>query len=242
MKLAFLSDVHGNLQALQAVLQDLERAGAEAALFLGDAVGYGANPNEVVELIGQHCQVRIMGNHDAGALGLIDSLLFNDYARTALDYTDRTLSEKARQILGAAKMSYQLDEIFLVHATPEAPDDWRYCLTAHQAERQFEYFDSKLCCLGHSHWPVVFQQNPEGEVSVESPGEHKLRDNCRYLINVGSVGQPRDGNPRACYVLYDNDTRALQYRRVDYDIAAAQEVMAAHNLPEFLIERIAGGR
>ncbi|MFH2057054.1 MAG: metallophosphoesterase family protein, partial [bacterium] len=137
MKLALLSDIHGNLQALQAVLRDLEQAGVEAVLFLGDAVGYGAHPNEVTELIAQRCQVRILGNHDAGAIGLIDSFLFNDYARSALDYTEKALSEEARESLRSAKPSYLLDEILLVHATPEQPDEWRYCLTARQAARQF---------------------------------------------------------------------------------------------------------
>lgn len=242
MKLALISDIHANLHALQAVLRDLEQQGVEAILFLGDAVGYGAYPNEVVQLLAERCQVRIMGNHDAGALGLIDSFLFNDYAREALDFTLSNLSEESRNTLGAAKMSYQLDEILLVHATPETPEQWRYCLTVRQAAQQFEHFESSICCIGHSHWPVVFCREADGSIAVEAPGAHTLEPDSRYLINVGSVGQPRDGNPRACYVIFDTDTRHLEFRRVEYDIAAAQQAMAAHNLPEFLIERIAGGR
>lgn len=242
MKLALLSDIHANLHALQAVISDLEQSGAEAVLFLGDAVGYGAFPNEVAELVAKHCEVRILGNHDAGAVGLIDSFLFNDYARNALVFTEKALSDESRASLRNARISYELDEMLLVHATPEEPEEWRYCLTINQAKRQFEHFDNSICFIGHSHWPVVFSLGQDNNVRVEPPGRHVLVEECRYLINVGSVGQPRDGNPQSCYVIFDNDTRQLEFRRVDYDIVAAQQAMADHNLPEFLIQRIAGGR
>jgi predicted phosphodiesterase len=242
MRYAIISDIHGNLQALKAVLTDIDEQKIEQTFFLGDAVGYGANPNEVVELLAHNCDVFIMGNHDAGVLGLTDSFLFNDYARKALSFTGSVLNESTKAVLSQFEMLHGLDDTLLTHATPDNPEEWRYCITPAQAAEQFEYFSEKFCFVGHSHWPIVFYKDSTGRVGAMPPGEFLIDPDSRYLFNVGSVGQPRDGDARACYVIFDKHHNRITYRRVSYDISAAQQAMAEQELPKFLIERLAGGR
>lgn len=242
MKLALISDVHGNLQALQAVLDDISGKNADEIAFLGDAVGYGANPNEVVDAVTQVCSIRILGNHDAYAIDRIDASDFNTYAQQALQFTRAVLNDRSRSLLAEFAMKYEAEEALLTHATPSDPQGWGYCLSAAQAARQFDHFDSQACFIGHSHFPVVFSRNGSDTVRMKPPQETPLEPNHKYLINVGSVGQPRDGDPRACYALIDSDQNKLSFRRVPYSIEAAQRAMKERGLPDFLIDRLARGR
>lgn len=243
MKVALISDVHGNLEALTAVLEDIHKESrAEEILFLGDAVGYGANPNEVLRLIKAECRVKIMGNHDYSALGLLDASDFNTYARSAIAFTASVLDSESVGVLSSFQLKHVDSEVLLVHATPEQPEAWNYCLSLKEADRQFRHFEDRLCFLGHSHKPIVYARNFAGEAYNIGGREIDLEKEYRYIINTGSVGQPRDGDPRACYVMFDTDAGQISYRRVEYDLAAAQAKMAAVNLPEFLIERLAGGK
>ncbi len=243
MTLALISDVHGNLEALTAVLRDIQQQPkVEEIVFLGDAVGYGANPNEVLRLIKSECRIKIMGNHDYSALGLLDTGEFNAYAQSAIAYTSSVLDADSIGILSSLKLTHQTDEMLLVHATPEEPQSWHYCLSLLDADRQFRHFDNRICFLGHSHKPVVYARNFAGEAYTIGGHEIDLEKEYRYIINTGSVGQPRDGDPRACYLLFDTGAGVIRYRRIDYDVAAAQRKMAAVDLPEFLIERLASGK
>jgi len=242
MKYAILSDIHANLQALETVLEDIDKASVDELVFLGDAVGYGANPNEATKLIGERAKILIRGNHDAGALGIINTIIFNNHARAALDFTESVLSDDTRQILSRFKMSQTLDGMHLVHAAPGEPERWNYCHTPYQAENEFEHFDSIVCFFGHSHVPVVYSQAVGAKVEMGFPQEFVLEPESKYIINVGSVGQPRDGDSRACYLIYDSDNKTVQYRRVSYDISAAQSAMASQELPNFLIDRLTIGK
>ncbi|MGB5105100.1 MAG: metallophosphoesterase family protein [Candidatus Zixiibacteriota bacterium] len=240
---ALISDVHGNLEALTAVLKDInDNSAAEKIAFLGDAVGYGANPNEVLAIINSECEVKLMGNHDYTAIGLLDASDFNPYARQAIEFTTAVLSSDAISILASLKLTCEAGEMQLVHATPDAPSAWNYCLSIHEAERQFGHFQKRICCLGHSHKPIVYGHTYAGETHAISPDEVRLEKESRYIVNIGSVGQPRDGDPRACYALFDSEEDTLSYRRVAYDVATAQAKMAAVNLPDFLIERLSSGK
>jgi len=243
MIFALISDVHGNLAAVTAVMKDIkDNSAAEKVVFLGDAVGYGANPNEVLAIIDSECEIKLMGNHDYSALGLLDVEDFNSYARDAIVYTTTVLDSTAIATLSSLRLTAETESIQFVHATPDNPAAWNYCLTIHEAEKQFRSFKKRICFLGHSHKPIVYGHTFAGETYVIRPEEIKLEPESRYIVNIGSVGQPRDGNPRSCYVLYDTDNDTLTYRRIAYDLAAAQAKMAAAKLPDFLIERLSSGK
>lgn len=240
---ALISDVHGNLEALTAVMDDIKKHGAiDEVLFLGDAVGYGANPNEVLQIINATCDVKLMGNHDYSALGLLDPADFNVYAQSGINFSVSVLTPQSQGILSSFRLIDRVGELLLVHATPDAPESWNYCLSAAEAGRQFDAFEEPICFTAHSHQPRTFRQDPLGESDLLNDQELELDDAYRYIINIGSVGQPRDGDPRACYVIYDTISQRLQYRRLSYDIEAAQDKMRAVDLPAFLIERLAAGR
>lgn len=243
MKTAIISDVHANLEALSAVFSDIDSVSADRVYFLGDAVGYGANPNEVVELIDQRCNLKLMGNHDYSALGKLAIEDFNPFAQVAINFTSSILTEKSLRALAAYELTASDDEALYVHATPRQPEAWNYCISTSDAALQFEHFTQDLCFLGHSHKPAVFYRSKSGQVkAVATEGALELRDDCRHIINVGSVGQPRDGDPRSSYAVFDSDDRTIEFRRVDYDVSSAQEKMAAAQLPSFLVERLASGK
>ncbi len=248
MEYAVISDVHGNLEALDAVLADISAGGAGGRgakmkiLFLGDAVGYGPDPNACVDAIRRHAFQGVAGNHDWAVLGLTDETYFNPNARAAISWTDGVLTPGSRAALEALPLVKQLTEdgIFLVHGSPYEPEQWHYLLYFSDAQVNFEHFKQKICLIGHSHLPFVMERVPTGEITA-SKGQKgvKLDKSCRYIINAGSVGQPRDGDPRACYLLL-SDEEAL-FVRVPYDIRTTQEKMSVAGLPLPLIERLARG-
>jgi diadenosine tetraphosphatase ApaH/serine/threonine PP2A family protein phosphatase len=240
---ALISNVHGNLEALTAVMDDIKKHGAiDGVFFLGDAVGYGANPNEVLQIINTTCDVKLMGNHDYSALGLLDPTDFNVYAQSGINFSVSVLTPQSQGILSSFRLIDRVGELLLVHATPDAPESWSYCLSTAEANRQFDAFEEPICFIAHSHQPLTFRQDTMDECDILKNQELDLGDDCRYIINIGSVGQPRDGDPRACYAIYDTILQRLEYRRLSYDIEAAQGKMRAVDLPAFLVERLAAGR
>ncbi|MEW6001386.1 MAG: metallophosphoesterase family protein [Nitrospirota bacterium] len=241
MLYAVLSDVHSNLEALEAVLKDVDKKEIGDILFLGDAVGYGPNPNECVELLSERCKILLAGNHDWGSIGLTDIAYFNEDARNALEWTRSVLTEKNVRKLRAfpVKKEIQRDGIFLVHSTPKEPEEWHYLFTLWDAEINFQYFNSRFCFLGHSHLPFIVEKLPSGEL-VTYKKEAPIGESERYIVNAGSVGQPRDGDPRACYAIINNNKVKLV--RVPYDIETVQKKMKREGLPGSLIERLAKGR
>lgn len=241
MQYAVIADIHANLEAFKVVLSDIEKNKIDEILFLGDAVGYGPNPNECVELLSQRCKAMVAGNHDWATLGLTDICYFNDNARYALEWTKGVLTEKNMSILKALpiKKVLQDDNIILVHATPKNPEEWHYLLTLWDAEINFQYFNTQFCFIGHSHQPFILERFTSGEM-VTHKEEASIKESYRYIINVGSVGQPRDGDPRACYAIIDDNR--IKIVRVPYDIGAIQNKMEKERLPLYLIERLAIGR
>jgi diadenosine tetraphosphatase ApaH/serine/threonine PP2A family protein phosphatase len=240
---ALISDIHGNLEALTAVMDDIQNAASvNEILFLGDAVGYGANPNEVLQVVNANCKVKIMGNHDYSALGLLDPNEFNPLAQSAISFSVSVLTPESRGILSSFRLKEQIGDLLLVHATPDAPECWYYCLSSAEASRQFDAFGEHVCFIGHSHQPTVFSLDEFGDIEILRDQDLHLASDCRYIVNIGSVGQPRDGDPRACYATYDTIAGRLKFRRVAYSIETAQEKMRAVDLPLFLIDRLAAGR
>ena len=240
--IALISDVHANLEALQAVFSDMEKHKIDAAHFLGDAVGYGCDPNACIGLIEKNCDIKIIGNHDFGALGIESAESFNELARTSLEWTTSEITKHSLAALTAYEMEARIDKIHLVHSSPKNPEAWEYILGVEQAKEQFTDGDSWVTFLGHTHIPAFFSVDESGSVSQKTLMEAELDENKRYIINVGSVGQPRDRDPRCCYVTFDTDSRYLKYHRVDYDIASAQQRMEALGFPKMLSERLALGR
>jgi predicted phosphodiesterase len=241
MLCAVLSDVHANLEALDAVLKDVDRRNIPDILFLGDAVGYGPDPNECIDILVERSRVLLAGNHDRAAIGLTDITYFNVYARKAIEWTMVALTEKNKEILGAWPLEKEMkdEDVLLVHSTPKEPSEWHYLLTLWDAEMNFKYFDNRFCFLGHSHQPFVIEKVPSGELVTHKDGT-RIREGSRYIINAGSVGQPRDGDPRACYAIINGGD--IDIVRVSYDIASVQNKMKKERLPEHLIERILTGK
>ncbi|MBN2226376.1 MAG: metallophosphoesterase family protein [candidate division Zixibacteria bacterium] len=241
MRIAIISDVHANLEALEQVLRDSEKQGVEIIHFIGDAVGYGCNPDECVKLLVKHCDIKLLGNHDYVALGLESTEAFNKAAQEALSWTQNTISEKTLEILADFELEADYLDYHLVHATPDHPDRWQYLFDTIEAREQFRHFTQSICLIGHSHFPSIFVQNGDGAVTMHMKSAMQCQPDRRYIVNVGSVGQPRDKDNRACYVIIDTDANKILFRRVAYDIDATQAKMRKARLPEFLIERLAAG-
>jgi predicted phosphodiesterase len=242
MHIAIISDVHSNLDALESVLRDIKRRGLNRILFLGDAVGYGPDPNNCVALLKRECEVLLAGNHDRAVTGMTEIEYFNEFARVAILWTVETLTEENKRFLAALPASKvfqtKTGDIFLVHSTPKEPELWHYLLTLRDAEINFNYFNQRICLIGHSHVPFVIERDLSGDMTVYKD-RTVLKDGLRYIINVGSVGQPRDGDPRACYAIMD--INSITFVRVDYNIKSTQKKMAAAGLPEPLIKRLEYG-
>lgn len=243
MRTAFISDIHGNLAALQIALEDIKTQSVDRIVCLGDIVGYGPNPNECVALVKQVSELTVVGNHDYAALGRIDTLGFNEYARAAADWTTDNLTDSTKTFLEDLPMTKLLDGILLVHASPKDPERWTYVLSYQEAKRQFGGFTERLCFIGHSHLPVVIEEYGDDINALSFPEDIPLRlhRDRRYLVNVGSVGQPRDRDPRTGYVWYDDVLDAALLRRLEYPIQEVQEKILEAGLPPFLAQRLADG-
>lgn len=240
MIVAVLSDVHSNLEALEAVLEDVHRAGAERIWCLGDIVGYGADPNPVVGRLRGEAQTAVAGNHDWAACGKMRLGYFNSAAAAAAEWTAQNLTPESRSWLSSLPLVQVEEGVRMVHASPSDPEAWLYVLSLGDAEGELETFQEPLCLIGHSHFPGAFEKNGE-RVRYSRAHRLELTEDNRYLVNVGSVGQPRDGDPRAAYLLYDSSARTVEHRRVPYDIPAAQRKILAAGLPPFLATRLAQG-
>ena len=248
MRVAVLSDIHGNLPALEAVLTAV--APYDALWQLGDIVGYGPQPDEVVTRLRAESAGGVCGNHDAAALGRIDSNWFNDDARTAVHWTADRIDGDTRQWLGnlPQRAVEHVDgedaherSFTLVHGSPRDPS-WEYVVSSAVAEASFRAFDTAHCLVGHTHVPLVFRDDDGAvETLAPSPGSQLPLDARRTILNPGSVGQPRDGDPRACAMVLDTDAMTAEWHRVEYPIATTQERMRSVGLPRRLVERLSQG-
>jgi diadenosine tetraphosphatase ApaH/serine/threonine PP2A family protein phosphatase len=242
MRVIAIADIHANLVALDSVLDD---AGDFDVIWcLGDLVGYGPDPNECVERVRGLPHLCIPGNHDYASIGLISVADFNPAARRAAEWTGRALSDESSAFLRNLPLTLVDGDFTLAHGSPRSPI-WEYVLTVEQARANFSAFSTDYCLIGHSHVPLLF-----GDSSAAGPPPRPWPATTepvslvgrRWLINPGSVGQPRDGDPRAAYLEIDTDDLAIQFRRVDYDVIETQRRMRRHGLPESLAARLQYGR
>jgi len=236
------SDIHSNLAALEAVLASMSSAGVNRRVCLGDLVGYCADADACVKLVQANSDLCILGNHDSVALRREPSIHFNQFARVAIEWTQSRLSPDSIEYM--KKLPYILEEsnMCFVHASPKSPADWYYVSSLDEAMDAFEFFTTELCFVGHTHSPVIVSMSAEGDPLVIEEDEYTLGSGERLLVNVGSVGQPRDRNPEACWCLYDTNTRKVSFVRVPYDISRTQETMRKQGFPAFLIQRLSDGR
>jgi len=237
-----LSDIHANLAALEAVLEDAPDF--DEVWCLGDLVGYGPKPNECIERVRGLPHTSLAGNHDWAALGKLDLSSFNTIARTANEWTQRQLTSSSRGYLNGLSPSLQQGDFAMAHASPREPI-WEYIMDTHTARENFEHFQTPYCLVGHTHVPVLFELDEDRgrcEALLPPLPEPVNLGSRRAIINPGSVGQPRDGDPRASYALLDTDEMTWSFHRVAYPIEVTQERMEAAGLPRRLIDRLEMGR
>lgn len=243
MRYAVLSDVHANLEALEVVLADVAARRPDAVICLGDFVGYGPDPVACVEHLRGGLAASVVGNHDLAAVGRTDVDAFNPYARAAVLWTREVLTDAVRAFLAELPAQVRRPAFLAVHGSPRDPTD-EYLFDAATARASFQSVEFGLALVGHTHVPGVFVDDGDRVTARPLPAGEilELRPTHRYIINVGSVGQPRDGDPRAAYLWLDEGNLRAELIRLPYPFERTQEKMRAAGLPEVLAERLAVGR
>lgn len=240
MRYAVFSDVHSNLEAFEAVLKEFKGLNIDRYLFLGDIVGYGADPKKCIQLLKQLDTLSVAGNHDWAAVGMTDIDYFNEAARAAVLWTRENIAESDRLFLSGLELVKSEKKCRIVHGTLSHPEEFDYMVDGYRAMKTFYLLGEKICFVGHSHVPGVFTEDEE-KISYQEPAVLRLEENKRYIVNDGSVGQPRDSDPRACFCVYDEEALKIEFKRVAYDISAAQKKILAGGLPRTLAERLKAG-
>lgn len=234
------SDLHSNLEALEAFQEILDSIKHDVKVCLGDTVGYGADPNLCVKWVRENADIVLAGNHDYAAVEKTNIAYFNSYAREACLWTRANLTPEIRAYLCSLPVEKKERGIRWVHSSPFEPDKWHY-VTSVLDEHQFEHFDETVCFLGHTHTPMILELSAKGTVNEYYESRMKLKPGFRYIVNVGSLGQPRDGNPNPSFIVYDTDSGAVECHRFPYDIDTAQQKILHQGLPSFLAERLSSG-
>ena len=240
MRFAIFGDIHANLHALQAVIDDTREQGCTHHICMGDIVGYNAFPRECLAVVRELDCPTVKGNHDEQvSMGETQEGL-NPLAEEALDWTRNQLDETDKQWLRELRIQRLVRDFTIVHATLDTPHKWGYVTTALDAAASFTYQHTALCFIGHTHRPIIYHR--DHSVNSFACETLTIEKNQKYLINVGSVGQPRDGDWRAAYAIYDTDTNEIVLRRIPYDLEAAQRAILDAGLPQKLALRLANGR
>jgi predicted phosphodiesterase len=238
MKIAVISDVHANLEALEACLAKIDDLKPDKLICLGDLVDYCAQPNECIELIKNNADVVILGNHDEAQfnIGLADGFTENAYISSI--HTRTIIKPEYREYFKTLPLSHSLEDLLFVHASPRSLPGYSYILTPESAKQNFEVFSEKVCFIGHSHRPAIFEEYGSNVFETDSVNiDRKLR----YIVNVGSVGQPRDGDPRLSFGFFDTESFKYKNYRVSYPVEKASKKILLENLPVLLAERILKG-
>jgi len=242
MRYAVISDIHGNLEAFRAVLDSLSKERVDAYLSVGDVVGYGADPVACVRQVESlKPKALIGGNHDLGALGTLGLDYFNEHAKDALVWTKQALGADDMEYIKSFRLLFSDRSITIVHGSLDAPADFHYIFDEDGAYPTVRLMKTPICFVGHTHVPGVFRFNGS-EIERDNGPRVEMRDGYKYIVNAGSVGQPRDGDDRAAFAIYDNSDNTVEIKRVKYDVKTAQKKILAAALPEFLALRLAKGR
>ena len=241
MRYGIFSDIHSNLEALRNVIKAYKKERIDTYLCIGDVVGYASNPQECLASVKSICSVIVAGNHDWAVSGLFPIGYFNSEAKDAILWTKKHMDSDQLQALRALPLVYENKDLVLVHGTLVNPAAFDYMTDSSTAIQSFTALEKTVCFVGHTHQPVIFSQNKAGVVSRSLDKILKLKEGYTYIVNVGSVGQPRDGDPKASYCIYDTEKKELLIKRVAYTIAAAREKIYAAGLPRFLGDRLLAG-
>ena len=240
MRLCVFSDVHSNLEALESVLKAAASAKVDRILCAGDLVGYGPDPVACIQLLREHATQVVCGNHDWAAVGRLELEWFNEFARAGVEWTRQQLTDLERDYLKGCSLIWQDSDVTLAHGSLHEPEKFHYVLDTAHAGASLEIQKTPVAFIGHTHVPGIFIQEGSSVSFLRTP-EIRIDRRLKYLINVGSVGQPRDGDPRACWCLYDMENATCEVRRVPYPVELTQAKVRAAGLPEFLAERLAYG-
>jgi len=244
MKIAFVSDIHSNIEAFSVALDIIKHRKVDKIMSCGDIVGYGPDPEEAITLFEENGIVGVRGNHDAGAVG--DSILyeFNEYAKLALLYTKRNISKRSENFLKTLSTLIEEDNFTIFHGFPNPKNPFKYILSDFDVIEAFSYLNTPIGFYGHTHIPCVCKLSNENSPEVfpeQKQIKFKLEKGFRYLINVGSIGQPRDGNPKGAFVIFDTDEYSVEFVRFDYDVEKVYNKIIERNLPSYLGERLFSG-
>jgi predicted phosphodiesterase len=242
LRYGILADVHSNLEALQAVLAAYRQEDIDSYCCVGDIVGYAANPRECVEELRRICSVTVAGNHDWASVDLFSLGYFNTLAKTALLWTNHNLDDDSRYFLRALKPVYKNQEFTLVHGTLDEPQDFKYMLDEPAARATFRLLETDICFAGHTHAAGIFVQADNGIISYSVEGQLDIKKGNKYIVNVGSVGQPRDTDSRAAYCVYDTARGTIEIKRATYDVESARKKIIEAGLPAFQGNRLLEGR
>jgi predicted phosphodiesterase len=241
MRYGIFSDVHANLEALQTVIEAYKKEAIDKYLCAGDIVGYASCPRECIEKVRTLTTVAVAGNHDWASVDLFSVEYFNHAAAKAIAWTKQNLDQDSRFFLQSLKLIYKNEDLTLTHGTLDNPRDFNYMTDGYVAEETFRLLDTNICFVGHTHVAGIFIKDKFGHMDYHEDNSTSIEDGKRYIINVGSVGQPRDGNPDSAYCIYDTDKKEVQIKRVSYDIKAVGEKIIAAGLPRFLADRLLRG-
>lgn len=244
MKVAFVSDIHSNIEAFSTALSIIKNRRIDKIISCGDIVGYGPDPEEAVNLYKENNIIGVRGNHDAGAVG--DSILyeFNEYAKLALLFTKRNISQSSENLLKALPTLLQEKEFTVFHGFPNPKNPFKYILSEFDVVEAFSYITTPVSFYGHTHVPCICRLSPDNKLEVfpaHKQTKYKLEKNYKYMINVGSVGQPRDGNPKGSFVIFDTEEYTIEFVRFSYDIEKVYSKIIERKLPSYLGERLFTG-
>lgn len=236
MKTALFSDIHSNLEALEAAVGHAEKSGIRRFAVLGDTIGYGANPNECFEWVLKHADVLLIGNHEKALTDPVVRYCFSGVAGTALDWTERKMDKKLIAKTKEMDLVKIEGETTFAHSSPDRPDQFRYIWKAEDARPSFSEMKTQVCFVGHTHVPACFFENGDG--GKLKPGVIKLPEHEKMILNPGSVGQPRDEDPRLSYGIFDEEARTFEIVRLEYDNRKAAEKIRKAGLPAYLADRL----
>lgn len=237
MRYAIFSDVHGNLEAFGEALNFYRNQNIDKFICLGDTVGYGANPNECLNLLKGLNSEKIAGNHDWATIGKFNINYFNRQAKEAIIWTREKVNKENKRFLENLSLKYQEKNFCCVHGSLDKPGKFNYTISAQQAHINFSRLNKQICFIGHSHLAETFSLE-KGEIRLTRHKQLKVEKNKKYIVNVGSVGQPRDGDPRLSLCAYDTKKKLLEFQRIPYNIEAAAGKIIKSGLPVFLAQRL----
>jgi predicted phosphodiesterase len=242
MRWGIFSDIHSNLEALEAVIKAYQSESIDMYLCLGDIVGYGANPVECIQIIKDLTQIVVAGNHDWAAAGLFSLEYFNTWARQAIIWTKQSMDLASRDFLASLSLIYENQDFIIVHGSLNQPEEFNYLTNSSEASQTFALMAKPICFLGHTHSVETFIRDKQGNVNYQIDVRFKLNKGHQYIVNVGSIGQPRDGNNKASFCIYDTEEKEVLIKRVSYDVKTAQRKILTNGLPQFLAARLSTGR